>query len=270
MASASSEPNDENSADKNRETTTPTTKESELSCQSVARCVSQKVGNHQALFDCSSSFSLSVCVCVSLRITPFLSLPPFLSLHLTMGRTIFVTVGTTLFDALTEGVSQPEALTWMKKNGYTRLVVQYGKGTEPSFPESCPLETSCYDFRSSLDADMQQADLILSHAGAGTVMEALRMNKRLVVVINTLLMNNHQTELASAMAKRDHLFVVDKPEDLKQIELWNDFDSFCPIPYAGGDDGDFAMLLNQHMGLRGISSKGSSGAGTATDQKKNK
>jgi hypothetical protein len=91
--------------------------------------------------------------------------------------------------------------------------------------------------------DMTEADLIISHAGAGTVMEGLRLKKRMVVVINTLLMNNHQTELANAMAKRGHLSVVEKPEDLDQMEVWNDFDSFVPIPHRGGDERHFATSI---------------------------
>jgi beta-1,4-N-acetylglucosaminyltransferase len=161
---------------------------------------------------------------------------------------IFVTVGTTRFDALVQGVARPEALHWMKKNGYTHLVIQHGKGDEPVIPQDCPISVRSYRFQSSLEKDMQDADLILSHAGAGTVMEALRMQKRLVVVINTLLMDNHQLELANAMAKRGHLFVVTEPSDL-DLEIWNDFDSFVPKPYEGGDEHDFSRLLNQHMGI---------------------
>lgn len=167
-------------------------------------------------------------------------------------RTLFVTVGTTRFDALVQMVTQPQALRWMKSNGYTDLVIQYGKGDEPIIPDDGNAPTircRTYRFESSLEKDMVDADLIVSHAGAGTVMEGLRLKKRLVVVINTLLMNNHQTELAGAMAKRGHLFVVDEPLDLKQMELWNDFDAFIPIPHEGGDPHDFARLLNTHMGV---------------------
>ena len=160
-----------------------------------------------------------------------------------------MTVGTTRFDSLTEGVTQPKAFEWMKKNGYTDLVIQYGKGKEPQIPNDCAVKCRTYRFQSSLEVDMKQADLIVSHAGAGTVMEALRMQKRLVVVINTLLMNNHQTELANAMAKRGHLFVVENPVHLRQIEIWSDFDSFVPIPHKGGDEHDFANRLNLHMGV---------------------
>uniref|UniRef100_A0A7S1VH43 UDP-N-acetylglucosamine transferase subunit ALG13 n=1 Tax=Grammatophora oceanica TaxID=210454 RepID=A0A7S1VH43_9STRA len=173
-------------------------------------------------------------------------------------KTIFVTVGTTKFDLLIEGVTTPEALQWMNKNGYTHLIIQYGKGTKPrsSLDDAGLLTVETYDFKSSLGADMAAADLVLSHAGAGTVMEALRLGKRLVVVINTALMDNHQTELAHAMAKRGHLFVVEQPEDLNKtnstsslMETWNDFDSFVPIPHQGGDPNDFSNILNQHMGV---------------------
>jgi beta-1,4-N-acetylglucosaminyltransferase len=165
-------------------------------------------------------------------------------------RSIFVTVGTTRFDALITCVTRPEALIWMKENGYTDLVIQYGKGNEPVIPTSSPVSIQQYSFLASLDQDMKAAELIISHAGAGTVMEALRLKKRLVVVINSLLMDNHQTELASAMAKRGHLSVVNEPMDLNQIDTWNDFDSFIPIPHEGGNTDDFSVLLNMHMGIR--------------------
>lgn len=164
-------------------------------------------------------------------------------------RSIFVTVGTTRFDGLIKGVTRPEALLWMKENGYTDLIIQYGKGNEPVIPTCSPVSIQTYSFLASLDQDMKAADLIISHAGAGTVMEALRLKKRLVVVINSLLMDNHQTELASAMAKRGHLSVVNEPMDLYQIDTWNDFDSFVPIPHEGGNPGDFSALLNTHMGI---------------------
>ena len=171
---------------------------------------------------------------------------------------IFVTVGTTRFDTLIEIVTKPTVLDWMKSNGYTDLVIQYGNGEKPSIPKPTTgattsnrdkLNIRTYDFQSSLEKDMQDADLIISHAGAGTVMEGLKMKKRMVVVINTLLMDNHQTELAHAMGQRGYLSVVETPLDLEQLELWNDLDSFVPIPHPGGDESHFATMLDAHMGI---------------------
>ena len=41
--------------------------------------------------------------------------------------------------------------------------------------------------------------------GSGSIIEALRLNKRLIVVINELLMDNHQQELALAMEREGYL-----------------------------------------------------------------
>lgn len=169
-----------------------------------------------------------------------------------MGRTIFVTVGTTLFDKLISSVSSSQALAWMQEHGYTRLVMQYGKGAEPPIPQNASLENidiETYRFRPTLDKDMKDADLILSHAGAGTVHEATKLGKQLVVVINTELMDNHQTELAHAMGSRKHLFVVNSPEDLENFETWTDFHNFVPVPYVSGDDNDFPRVIDALMGF---------------------
>lgn len=42
-------------------------------------------------------------------------------------------------------------------------------------------------------------------AGAGSIFEALRARKPLLVVVNAGLMDNHQQELAEALAARGHL-----------------------------------------------------------------
>ncbi|KAL3923380.1 MAG: hypothetical protein SGILL_001689 [Bacillariaceae sp.] len=124
-----------------------------------------------------------------------------------------------------------------------------------SSSSSFSLNVEMYDFRSSLEDDMKRADFILSHAGAGTVMEALRMNKSLVVVINTDLMNNHQTELADAMDKRGHLYMVLQPDDLKEPKIWKEFETFVPVPSQNGDEWAFPRLLDSFFEFSGSRSK---------------
>jgi len=89
----------------------------------------------------------------------------------------------------------------------------------------------------------------LSHAGAGTVTEVLRLKKRLVVIINTALMGNHQTELANALGERQHLYVVESPEKLNDINTWNAVEGFVPIPQEAGDQYDFPRLLDSFLGF---------------------
>jgi len=42
-------------------------------------------------------------------------------------------------------------------------------------------------------------------AGSGSIMESLRLHKKLVVVVNEDLMDNHQIELAQALSERQYL-----------------------------------------------------------------
>jgi beta-1,4-N-acetylglucosaminyltransferase len=180
-------------------------------------------------------------------------------------KTILVTVGTTLFDKLIDGVTTPAALQWMQQQGYQKLVIQYGKGKRPQEVVVVAeeddeiimknddgldfLQVCVYDFASSLEEDMQQADLIISHAGAGTVMEALKFQKKLVVVVNTDLMNNHQTELASAMHSRKLLWMVTSPEALPNA--FAEFQDFVPLPHQEGDEFAFPLLLDSFLGFEG-------------------
>ncbi|XP_032980794.1 UDP-N-acetylglucosamine transferase subunit ALG13 homolog isoform X2 [Rhinolophus ferrumequinum] len=61
-------------------------------------------------------------------------------------------------------------------------------------------------YKDSLKEDLEKADLVISHAGAGSCLETLEKRKPLVVVVNEKLMNNHQLELAKQLHKDGHLF----------------------------------------------------------------
>ncbi len=166
------------------------------------------------------------------------------------GKNIFVTVGTTRFDKLVSSVTSKIALEWMESQGFSSLTIQYGRGEKPKLGDiSSSVKIQSYDFRPSLKVDMEDADLIISHAGAGTVMEVLRMKKKMVVVINTDLMDNHQTELAGAMADRGHLHVVESPEKLDSPKTWAAFEDFALVPHQGGDPHDMPRLLDSFLGF---------------------
>ena len=46
----------------------------------------------------------------------------------------------------------------------------------------------------------------LTFTGAGSVLETLQTGRPLIVVINELLMDNHQLELANQLAEDGHLY----------------------------------------------------------------
>ncbi|TKR72002.1 hypothetical protein L596_019527 [Steinernema carpocapsae] len=127
----------------------------------------------------------------------------------------FVTVGTTKFEKLVGTILSEECLRSLVEIGVDQLRVQYGAGKLPlSHQESEDgfityasngIEIQCYRYKPSLLEDMEAADLIVGHAGAGTCIEVLRLKKPFIVVINDQLMDNHQLELAEKLGEMETL-----------------------------------------------------------------
>lgn len=118
---------------------------------------------------------------------------------------IFVTVGTTLFDDLIDTISSDEILTLLQCVQCKLLKIQYGAG-KPVDSDAIAraarqfsIQIECYDFKANILSDINASDLVISHAGAGSCIEVLTAKKPLIVVVNEKLMNNHQTELAQQL-----------------------------------------------------------------------
>ncbi|KAF4518258.1 hypothetical protein B566_EDAN010404 [Ephemera danica] len=156
---------------------------------------------------------------------------------------VFATVGTTQFDKFVQQLTSSEALKILKRKGYDRLTVQIGNGK--FVPTEGLLEgvhLSCYRFKDSLSKDMAAADLILSHAGAGSCLEALEAGKPLLVVVNEDLMDNHQTELAEQFCKEGFLYYCNcksLPDTLQNCNFNN------LKQYVKGDPTKFAKYLDE-------------------------
>ena len=130
---------------------------------------------------------------------------------------VFVTVGTTRFDALVESASHATFLAAARRLGFASVVIQHGQGPAPRapplpLPASAPLAAlSFYGLKPDIGADVRGAGVVVSHAGAGSVFEALRAGRRLLVACNPALAGNHQEELAGAMAQGGHCSVAASP-----------------------------------------------------------
>ncbi|KAE8148982.1 glycosyltransferase family 28 C-terminal domain-containing protein [Aspergillus avenaceus] len=145
----------------------------------------------------------------------------------------FVTVGATAsFHLLLQAILDESFLVALREHEYTHLLVQYGKDSQTLFEESlsklpsgnCGIEINGFDFNhAGLDSEMRLAQanssegrsggLIISHAGTGSILGALRLGVPLVVVPNSTLKDNHQEELARELQKQGYV-VASKYQDL--------------------------------------------------------
>ncbi|PPQ72092.1 hypothetical protein CVT24_008379 [Panaeolus cyanescens] len=151
----------------------------------------------------------------------------------------FVTVGSTKFDKLIQAIFTEEVLSNLKKKGYTNLIVQCGKslfefadkitGGREEHIERSGVRIEFWQYKSSLEKCYKEADLVISHAGSGTIVDVLRMGKVMIVVPNDTLADNHQEELASALQEMKYLKST-SVEHLAQTIIDFDANSFEPFP----------------------------------------
>ncbi|XP_053735588.1 UDP-N-acetylglucosamine transferase subunit ALG13 homolog isoform X2 [Synchiropus splendidus] len=150
-------------------------------------------------------------------------------------KCVFVTVGTTRFDELIEHITSPKA-------------VDVGKGS--ILPESRSvgqIQLEAFRFKDSIAGDIATADLVISHAGAGSCLEALGAGKSLLVVVNDTLMDNHQLELARQLHKDSHLLYCTcstLTETLRNMDL------SALQPFLPGQPKNFANYLGKAVGLQ--------------------
>ncbi|KAL5714553.1 N-acetylglucosaminyldiphosphodolichol N-acetylglucosaminyltransferase [Ranunculus cassubicifolius] len=164
-------------------------------------------------------------------------------------RSVFVTVGTTSFDALVKAVDNQEVKEKLYSKGYTHLLIQLGRGSfipTKSGGEHGGLAVDYFTFSSSIADYLKSASLVISHAGSGSIFESLRLGKPLIVVVNEDLMDNHQSELAEELAERKHLFCGSPQMLLDTIETM-DLDAL--IPYPPADAKPVAKLINRFLGF---------------------
>jgi beta-1,4-N-acetylglucosaminyltransferase len=143
-------------------------------------------------------------------------------------ETVFVTVGTTKFDALVRELGSQAVLQRLTAFGCRRLIVQTGASTL-LMDSRGTLAVTTYEYKDSIEADIRAADLVIGHAGAGTILEVLRHQKPLIVVINGQLMDNHQLELADQM-QRDGYLTYCRPETLSSVLASITNENMKPFP----------------------------------------
>ncbi|KAG5513433.1 hypothetical protein PMAC_001497 [Pneumocystis sp. 'macacae'] len=163
-------------------------------------------------------------------------------------KTVFVTVGSTRFDALISSIQQKEIQKALIRRGFSKILVQYGNSRN-IFNDWQPVEglkVNGFDYSKDIEKAFKESDLIISHAGSGSIIEALELKKQLIIVVNETLMDNHQTELTEEMSRQKYL-ISSTPKNL--LHAIENFDEKELKPFPFPRKALFPTILDNHMGL---------------------
>ncbi|KAK3937908.1 glycosyltransferase family 28 C-terminal domain-containing protein [Diplogelasinospora grovesii] len=135
------------------------------------------------------------------------------------GRRCFVTIGATAgFRQILVEIIQPEFLQCLASHGFDVMEVQCGpdytwfQTQVAALTNNHGITIQPFDYTKDMKSHMLEcrgqagvrlAGCIISHAGSGTILEALRYGAPLVVVPNPTLMDNHQAELAEECERQN-------------------------------------------------------------------
>lgn len=121
---------------------------------------------------------------------------------------VLVTVGTTEFDELILLLDNVVFVNLLEVLQCKTLVLQFGRGSAPdNLHDICDMRGIIFTrfrFQPDLHEEMKKADLIISHCGAGSIIEAIDLMKPLIVVVNSSLQGNHQGELSDKLSDGGH------------------------------------------------------------------
>lgn len=119
---------------------------------------------------------------------------------------IFVTVGTTFFNALLEEVDRLAADGFFGEE----IVCQIGSS------EYRPKHCRYFKFTDQFDRYLESCSLLISHGGM-TVLEAIWRNKRILAVANPLLAGGTQASYLKHLSSRFGLVWTDDPAEIKAL-----------------------------------------------------
>ncbi|KAF2830862.1 hypothetical protein CC86DRAFT_391670 [Ophiobolus disseminans] len=185
----------------------------------------------------------------------------------------FVTTGATApFTELIESVLGLSTIDTLIQNGYTHLLVQYGTAKDV-FERSAAAGRSHVEqtgsalgfiidgidfnpegLRTQFMLVQRSNGLVVSHAGSGSILEALRYQIPLIVVPNTSLLDNHQEELAVAMERSGYLLRGDVKNLTPTIQKSEGFrvkmSQFPPITSGKHrETKSFAAIMDETLGF---------------------
>tara|TARA_Y100000588_G_scaffold154897_1_gene168939 strand:+ start:11582 stop:12040 length:459 start_codon:yes stop_codon:yes gene_type:complete len=116
---------------------------------------------------------------------------------------ILITVGTTSFDSLVRHV---DSLASELDN--INLTFQIAGG------DYVPRYGIFFEFSKEIESYYKDSDLIITHAGAGTIYRLLELGKKFIIVPNMERVDKHQSDIADYMEQNSHALVL---KDFSQL-----------------------------------------------------
>ncbi|CEI66850.1 hypothetical protein FVEN_g8503 [Fusarium venenatum] len=153
-----------------------------------------------------------------------------------LDRVCLVTVGATAgFKTLINSVLSASFWQYITSQGFTELHVQCGPDNISARQQLALLQhqvpsgltIDIFDVKRNLMKEemilckalegKRQLGLVISHAGTGTILDAWKMGLPIVVVPNTQLLDDHQTEMAKHLSKEGYAIMSSgSTEDLRE------------------------------------------------------
>lgn len=131
---------------------------------------------------------------------------------------IFITVGTTQFDSMIKAVD--DFAQQSKSNNFT---FQIATG------RYIPKNGYSFSFTQDIDDYYNNSDLIITHAGAGSIYHLLKISKKIIIIPNLERADKHQLDIAKYMDENNFALVCYKLNDLSK--MINESKSFSPHPF---------------------------------------
>jgi beta-1,4-N-acetylglucosaminyltransferase len=117
---------------------------------------------------------------------------------------IFVTVGTTSFDSLIRFIDEE-----LRNEGY-EIIFQISEG------KYIPKNFEYFNFSEDIDFYYKNCDVVITHAGAGSVYRLLELKKKIIIIPNMERVDKHQIEIAEYMKEKGHALMC---SDINELRL---------------------------------------------------
>ena len=124
-------------------------------------------------------------------------------------KQILVTVGTTKFENLIKAIDNEKFYEIIIDKGFKKIIIQKGYGeyipqNHKKFESKINIQIS--EILNNFENIIKSSELIISHGGAGIILESLKNKRKVIVCVNDELMDNHQIELASSLHENGYVY----------------------------------------------------------------